>query len=262
MVARKAPSGPLDLLQFADHPRTAVKDILDDPADVDPQLWVDCEFEASPSSLRGGEHPQGTSDVGLKISHARLIGYCKGMPRDKGWRIYDINYPIPTITRFGNILIRQDGRVRYLSIGEMARASSFAPEQVRQLENLTLKCGHADIALKYIANAVPRKMLHTMYTAAVFDLQRGININDKHELNVTVALPVEPHSSHYKHSPDKSEVFLRSLVPAESTSEPADSIADYFQLHMADTFYQPDLNAISTIAKRQFLGFKSLSAHF
>ena len=82
--------------------------------------------------------------------------------RDKGWRIYDINYPIPTITRFGNILIRQDGRVRYLSIGEMARASSFSPEQVRQLENLTLKCGHADIALKYIANAVAalRATLH------------------------------------------------------------------------------------------------------
>ena len=74
--------------------------------------------------------------VSQKTSHAQLIGYCKGHPKTKGYRIYSIDFPIPTITSFGNILVSQEGRVRYLSIEEMARASSFVRRQVAHLKYL------------------------------------------------------------------------------------------------------------------------------
>ena len=232
LVARKAPTGPLDLVAFAQSKRTAVRDVLDDPSDVDPELWVDCEFEPSPSSTRGGEHPHSITDVGPLTSHARLIGYCKGYPHDKGWRIYDIDYPIPTITRFGNILIRQDGRIRFLSISEMARASSFTDQQVKHLAGLESK-GFGAVSLKIIANAVPRKLLHTMYRAAVFELQRGVNINDKNDTGVTMAMAVTPFVC--------KDMTAGPFDP-EFNDDLRSAMDDFYSLHapeIEDSFYVP-----------------------
>ena len=45
LIARLRPSGPLDIPAFANKGPTAVKTVLDTDDDVDPDLYVDCEFE-------------------------------------------------------------------------------------------------------------------------------------------------------------------------------------------------------------------------
>ena len=171
LIARLAPSGPLDMLSFADKGPTAIKDVLDPACDVDDELWVDTDVEQA----RGGAVSQVVTNVGQKTSHAQLI-YCKGYPKTKGYRIYSIDFPIPTITSFGNILVSQEGRVRYLSIEEMARASSFVRRQVAHLKYLETQ-GMGGVALKLIANAVPRGLLYTVYEVVVFELQRALDIS-------------------------------------------------------------------------------------
>ena len=150
----------------------AIKDVLDPACDVDDELWVDTDVEQA----RGGAVSQVVTNVGQKTSHAQLIGYCKGYPKTKGYRIYSIDFPIPTIRSFGNILVSQDGRVRCLSVEKMARASSFTPRQVAHFKFLDQR-GMGKVALKQIANAVPRGLLFTVYEVVVFELQRALDIS-------------------------------------------------------------------------------------
>ena len=59
------PSGPLDILSFADKGPTAVKDVLDDEADVDDYLWVDTEIEPA----RGGDFVVDQSPTNVGWAH-------------------------------------------------------------------------------------------------------------------------------------------------------------------------------------------------
>ena len=240
LIARDKPSGPLDVLSFADKGPTAVRDVLDPPFLVDERLFVDTTFVPS---ARGGEHvDQSASNVGELISHAKLIGHCQGHIGQKGYRIYDIDYPVPTITSFGNVLIRQDdGRVRYLSIREMAKASSFTPRQIDHLQSLEYN-GSASTALSQIANAVPRGLLHTVYEVAIFDLQRRLDIDSAHDLNITFAVEPgtpngQPHERFY--DPDDR---LDVMLMGEQSEGGADSPPTSSHSGSANTtcFYRAD----------------------
>ena len=188
MIARLAGSGPLNMTSFADKGPTKISDVLDEPDNVSDELWVNTSVVPS---ARGGEHvDQSVDNVGELVTHAKLVGFADGN-KSKGHRIYDIDYPIPTITRYGNILIQQDERVRYLSVEEMARASSFSDRQVARLKFLD-SIGRTDKALTQIANAVPRGLLFTIYEIAVYDLQRSDDISGKTDTNVSFHVTDEP----------------------------------------------------------------------
>ena len=62
LIARLKPSGPLDMLAFADKGPTAIKDVLDPACDVDDDLWVDTDVEQA----RGGAVSQLVTNVGQK----------------------------------------------------------------------------------------------------------------------------------------------------------------------------------------------------
>ena len=66
--------------------------------------------------------------------------------------------------------------MRFLSIEEQARASSFTDTQVARFKFMRDR-NMGDIALKQIANAVPRGLLYTVYEVAVFELQRALDIS-------------------------------------------------------------------------------------
>ena len=87
--------------------------------------------------------------------------------RDKGCKVYSIKRPCPTFTSYGNVLIWDDrvspGQVRKLSFNEMLRLNSFPLQTVHMLQE------NKDKALRYIANAIPTNMLHTIYKTVIAD---------------------------------------------------------------------------------------------
>ena len=110
--------------------------------------------------------------AGQYISRSSVAGYVGGS-NAKEDKFYSIKSPLPCITRYG--LQLHDTRigpkhVRFASLSELARASSFHQAQIDHLASLPQ---HA--AMSRLANAVPAGMLFTVY-ACIIDqllLRRG-----------------------------------------------------------------------------------------
>jgi len=104
------------------------------------------------------------------LSRSHYLGHLHSGKR-KGFKIYDIERPLPTFTSFGNILIydNRDPRrkgIRLLSIAEMYRINLFSESQ-----EIFFRSVHAQQACKWIASCIPPGMLHTIYAHVYDDLQ-------------------------------------------------------------------------------------------
>ena len=158
----------VDLRHYlADHP-SPMRPLLDPAHLIPDHLWLDYSAVIPKTTGDAGEKP-GIDDIVDRSTwgastFAHLIGWHTQF--GKGYRIYDIDYPSPTITSFGNILIYDDRfdpyGVRQCTVGELARFSSFDNETISFLQSLP-----EHDALQCIANAVPMGMSSTVYGAII-----------------------------------------------------------------------------------------------
>jgi len=107
------------------------------------------------------------------LARSVYLGHLHGSTK-KGAKVYSIERSCPTYTSYDNVLIK-DNRdpkftgIRKLTKKEVIRLNS-PPGEIRAfLEN----CEHND-ACKYVANAIPTRMLHTIYSAVLDDLKRPL----------------------------------------------------------------------------------------
>ena len=126
------------------------------------------------------------------LSRSHYLGHLNSGKR-KGFKIYDIERPLPTFTSFGNILIydNRDPRrkgVRLLSIAEMHRVNLFSESQIKFFRSF-----HAQQACKWIASCIPPGMLHTIYTHIYDDLQLEKEAYDSYYRSLA-GLSSEPYS--------------------------------------------------------------------
>jgi site-specific DNA-cytosine methylase len=148
-------SGPsFDLLDYCSSSPLPARDILDDPRTVDPALKID-----SPAVFRvRGEdtHPWGEDYAddprvsGQYISRATVAGYIGGS-HAKEDKFYSIDQPLPCITRNGVQI--HDTRinsecVRFATLSEICRASSFFPEQQAHLAALPQHAAFSRVSLR------------------------------------------------------------------------------------------------------------------
>ena len=103
-----------------------------------------------------------------------LWGYHHGT-NVKEMKIYDPTLgPLPTITRSAMLRVHIDGHgVRFLSLEELARASSFSEKTITWLKTLPFYR-----AMTIVAGAVPLGMLLTVYRAVVDTLLSLPTISD------------------------------------------------------------------------------------
>ena len=107
-------------------------------------------------------NPSGTT-------RAHLLGHLDGY--GKGRRVYSIHSVLPTITSLQDdvpLLILDDriGVIRRLDITELIRTTFTYLSTIEFLTGL-VRAGKRQSVLRYIANAIPHRMLRTLYTAAI-----------------------------------------------------------------------------------------------
>ena len=242
MIAELESSGPLDMLSFCDSSYTPFTTVMDPPHRVPENHWTSAELDTS-SAPRGGVEDFSPSNTGVFVTHSRRIGHCKGYPSEKGFKVYDPKFTLPTITSYGNILIQTpnangDNTIRYCTIRELANASSFYPEQVAFLDQLDKqKLGFC--ALQYISSAVPKGLLTTMYRMALFTLHRHEDFNF--------------HSSYYCYTLD-DEPF-DGIVQGEADGDFALMVGDYLHCNTVPA----DINSDFTDCNDEHTTRESLS---
>ena len=182
MLCFKLAGPSFDLLSYCQSDYSNAVDILDRPAEVSSDLWLDapCEFRTRGKDTLpwGDEYPRDPRFLGQFISRAVLQGYAHGR-RAKECKIWDVSRgPLPTVTR-GSLLI-VDGRtdrssnVRWASVTECAKSMSFFPRQIAHLRRI----GH-DKAMEQIAGAVPCRTLYTVYACLLEQLTIRMQLHGK-----------------------------------------------------------------------------------
>jgi hypothetical protein len=129
---------------------------LDVPTDVDPSSWID-----EPYLVAGGHKvPSDPKVAAPRRSFSTLHGLENGIT-NKEHKTYLSISPLPTFTRSGlvRVFIPQHG-TQFLSLSEMARASSFDKGTIDFLLSLPWDC-----AMAILGNAIPHGLLRTMYRA-------------------------------------------------------------------------------------------------
>ena len=181
LIAFTAAGPPFDLVSYCSNEYHNASQILDPIADVSPELWqpADLEFRSGPKP--SVDDPTKVNDpyhTGQFINRSVLAGWVGGrhVKEDKFWQ--PEFGPLPCITRYGlQLHDRRDPTrpvercVRYASVGECARATSFFDPQVDYLVAKS-RLGYVQCreVMTRIAGAVCVGTLHTVYSCVLDQL--------------------------------------------------------------------------------------------
>ena len=164
LLGVEGPVLPPNVYQFLTSAPSIAADILDPPHLVSDELWVHEEY----SRYHGKMLPPDPHEASEGRSFAVLHGFLNDL-FVKEMKVYDPSLgPLPCITRSALLRVYvEDYGVRFLSLEELARASSFSGTTIDYLSTLPF-----ERAMTMIAGAVPGGMLRTIYRAALDALQR------------------------------------------------------------------------------------------